>query len=81
MRKARFDERDHCTEPGWATWGLRQNFIQRICPHWITASIPQNDYCPQAYTRCRICRTAVHWFNDGTHHFGSINRYFADLDR
>lgn len=81
MMRARFDHRNHCTRPGWATWGLRCNILQRLCPHWVTAPTPKNDYCPQAYARCKLCRVRVKWFNDGTHRFGSVNRYFANLHR
>lgn len=74
---AAFNAKDHCTVAGWATYGHPQSLRQRLCEllggHRTDRPTPNNDYCPQAYTRCKRCDAWLRWFNPGTHRFGSIS--------
>lgn len=78
-----FDSNDHCVNPGWAT------YMQRPMPRWrlrcafgnhaLPAHKPQNDFSPQAYGRCCRCQSALRYYNEGTHRYGGLSRYFAAL--
>ena len=78
---ARFDDREHCTIEGVATYqeSRRVPFRCRLLGHrWIPIDGPKNGHSPRDFTHCkRGCRG--HWFVDGQHRRGSINRYFANL--
>jgi hypothetical protein len=83
---ATFDERNHCDREGWATWQkdpmfrfrLRCAFGRHAWP--LRTPIPANGHSPSNYDRCTRCHAFVLWFVDGQHRYGSLNRYFADLE-
>lgn len=80
-----FDEHNHCDIAGWATWQKQPMFRFRLrC--WMGRHAwplykphPANGYSPSNSDRCTRCHAFVHWFVEGQHRYGSLNRYFANL--
>jgi hypothetical protein len=89
-RQAKFDEYDHCSRPGWATYqGSRTRRPPMWRPSlrcWLGRHVwpsyrpePLNGHSPANYDRCSRCCAFVKWYVDGQHRWGGIDRYFANL--
>ena len=73
---ALFNESDHCTLPGWATYHKRRTgWLCRLLGHSTAAPQPSNDHCPAAYTRCGRCKAWLRWFHVGTHRYGGLRAF------
>lgn len=78
-RAARFDENEHCTTAGWATYHgsgeVRCRWWQRTHVLPAEVPVPANGYSPSCYDRCRRCRrAALKWFVVGQHRRGSYDK-------
>ena len=85
-KQATFDEHDWCDKPGWA--GFQGRYMPRLrlrCwlgRHKMPARPPAkpNGHSPSNYAQCARCDAGVHWFIEGQHLHGGVNRYFATLN-
>lgn len=74
-RHAIFDETDHCTEPGWATYHRRNAGRCRLFwPHLIPYDPPDQPdvHSPSNYERCGVCGAPIKWYVFGQHRYGGI---------
>lgn len=86
--RATFDDRNHCNDPGYATcWQHRRGLDRFRLRCWlgrhlipIGAPHPPNGHAPSNYWTCPRCRGLMHFYVEGQHRYGSIDRYFANLD-
>lgn len=84
---ARFDNNNHATSAGWATYQSKPMFRWRfrcwLGRHRYPAFIPYpaNGHSPSNTVRMDCCGAFAKWFVIGQHRYGGINRYFARLDR
>ena len=78
--RARFNERDHCTQWGWATYGphvARRRHLTCVVvgcawtyPHGEGVL---NGYSPQSYRECARCGRSEKFYKAGTHRYGSLD--------
>jgi hypothetical protein len=77
---ASFDSEDLCTSDGWATYHAKPRrrfrvrcwFGRHILPNYVP--VPPNGHSPTNYDRCLRCDAAVHWYVDGQHRYGGLDR-------
>lgn len=79
---ATFDHKDHALTAGWATYHQKPylsrlgGLVCRLRGHSYPARTPDpvDGHSPSNYDRCGRCRAFMHWYVEGQHRWGGMNR-------
>lgn len=81
---AAFDHKDHAIAAGWATYHVRHlrpwwrlsGLLCRLRGHRYPTHVPHpaNGHSPSNYDRCGRCGARMHWYVEGQHRWGGMNR-------
>ena len=79
-RRAKFDENDHCTREGWATYqkGDHGKFFRIVCRLGLHI-VPDRPRIPDGfrmsnYDNCVDCGARLKWFNVNQHRYGGYSK-------